>query len=121
MSERRKITIELLDPIKGHNGLISQVVLREPSLRDLFDLGEPQILGFGGTGKGIAGQIPFLVEDNKAIGAYFERLVQPPADPLLLGNCSLRDAMKIKAAIVGFFTEARVPSDSSKPDSSSST
>jgi hypothetical protein len=92
--------IELSKPITGHEGPVTKVVLKEPTAADYFALGEPQIVARNPDGT------VFVVENDAAVKQYIERCCVSPS-PLLLAQLSLRDAVKVKAAVLDFFMVAR--------------
>lgn len=106
--------IPLSEPIAGHSGPIAKVVLREPTLADVMEIGEPQVIGRTADGT------LYAVEHVGSIKAYLERCVQSP-DALLLGQLCLADALAVKDALIGFFSTARLASLPASPTSSSST
>ncbi len=95
-----KVTVDLETPLIGHTGPIKQITLREPLACDYWELGEPYA-----HARNLDGAI-ISVEKADTIKAYIERLVVD-LDPLLLGQASLKDAIKISQAVVGFFSDAR--------------
>lgn len=101
MSE--KIEIELTTPIVGHSGPITKVVLRAPLAGDFFLLGEP--FAYAASKEGLV----YSAENAEVVRGYIERLLIEP-NALLLANVSLKDAMRIKAVLMDFFSDARPPS-----------
>jgi hypothetical protein len=101
---RKQITLPLKRPFQGADGSVSSIVLQEPTAGEFFVLGAPQtwVKAAGGMA---------LVDNDQAIRAYAERLIVKP-DPLLaMTQMSVLDAIAVKDAIVGFFTEeAQTPS-----------
>ena len=95
---RETKTIQLKKPFEGAKGVISAVVVQEPTAGDFFALGAPQTLVR--TSGGMA-----LVDNDAAIRAYAERLIVEPDPVLAMNNMSVRDAIAVKDAIVGFFSE----------------
>jgi hypothetical protein len=110
---RKQITVALKRPFEGGKGLIRNIVLQEPTAGDYFQLGAPQtwVRASGGMA---------LVENDQAIRAYAERSIIDP-DPLLaMTNMSVIDAIAVKDAIVGFFTEEKATQSQQSAISSSS-
>jgi hypothetical protein len=97
----KTVTITLREPIIGHQGAITEVVVREPRGPDYMRHGEfytwlP------------AGADNYVRTDNEeAQLAYSECCVVEPKDKNLLQQVSLADQMAIKDAIGGFFYAAR--------------
>lgn len=113
----RSVTIQLSEPVVGHQGPITEVVLRPPSLPQYLAIGEPWSVVPAPDGREGA-----VVENDAAIAAYGEACVAEPRDKLLLGQIGLADAMAIKDAILDFFVAARQARRSpTSPTSSSST
>ncbi|TBW33354.1 hypothetical protein EYW49_20560 [Siculibacillus lacustris] len=110
-----QITIDLETPIAiGEDKKIARVVLREPRMRELLAFGKPF------RWVTMAGK-PQYVEDDDAIKAYLEKLVEEPDIPTLLGNVSLADGLRIREAFLGFFakSEATAAIAAAKPTTSS--
>jgi hypothetical protein len=110
--------IELLDPIIGHSGPIKTVVMREPKAADFFELGDP--IAFARSG-----DMVYSADKEAVIKAYVDRCVVEP-NALLLEQLSLADAMRVRDAVVDFFSDARVktlpqPATSSSSGSGSQT
>lgn len=96
------VTIKLSKPLPGHNGPITEIVIREPNCEDLLEFGDPCIYARLEDGT------LFPAEDKEAIKRYVNRLVD--LDPLLLGKLSLADGLRIKDTVIGFFIDARLTS-----------
>lgn len=107
----RTTTVDLAEPIVGHAGPITRIVLREPTARDYFSLGEPSVYARNGDGA------IYSVENAEVIERYIERCIAEPQDSLLIGQMTLADAMRVKGAVLDFFTAARSPGSSSAPNS----
>jgi hypothetical protein len=103
--------IQLKNPIEGHVpdatgtgtvlGAITEIELREPRYRDVMTLGEPAAYARSDGG------LIYTAEKDDVVQAYVERLLVSPKDPALLTQLSLADALQLKEAVFGFFTEAR--------------
>ncbi len=93
----RKITIELDTPLRGHNGEIKAVVLREPRMAEYFRLGDPWTIALS------EGKVPFTIENGEAIEQYVRACVVEPADFQLLEQGGLQLARKLKEAVLSFF------------------
>jgi hypothetical protein len=95
---RKKIEIKLATPIKGHNGPISIVTVREPTFSEYLQYGDPIIwvpLPSGGV---------FPSEVHDVVTAYMRICVEQ--DALLIEQGGLDLARKLKDAILGFFLPA---------------
>lgn len=103
----KTVTIPLAAPIVGHNGPIAQVVVKEPTGRDYFTLGEPSVWARNADGTS------YVVENTEVLEKYIERCIAEPTDPLLLSQLGLADAMKIREAVLDFFGAARQASSPS--------
>lgn len=111
----KTVTVTLREPIVGHAGAITEVVLRPPGLTEYARIGEPWSVVPSANGEGV------VVENDAAIAAYLECCFVEPKDPLLLGQVQLADAMRIKTELLNFFGAARQASMSpTSPTSSSS-
>lgn len=91
-------TVPLKRPFAGGGGMVTEVVLQEPTGGDYFLLGHPQtwVKASGGMA---------LVDNDQAIKAYAERLIIKP-DPLLaMTQMNVLDAIAVKDAILGFFED----------------
>src|SRR5262245_1615460 len=97
----KQITIQLAEPLAGHQGPIATVVVREPRAAEFFRLGEPFAYARNADGT------IFTVENAETVKAYLDALIVEPADRLLIEQLSLSDAMKVKETVLGFFTAAR--------------
>ena len=92
--------VPLSEPIDAHGKQITEAVVREPTYADLMQFGEPSVVARNPDGT------IYAVENDAAIRQYLDRCVVEP-DPSLLRAVPLRDAIAIKAALIGFFTDAR--------------
>lgn len=107
-----EITIKLLKPLDiGGDVKIDEVVLREPTAREYFEIGEP--IQYQRTAdKAVVG-----IEMDDAISAYIKRLVIKPDIPAQVGNLSLPDAIRVKDGLLDFFRESQVRARSVAPNS----
>lgn len=110
----KHVTIELSEPIIGHSDPIRRVVLQEPRARDYFALGEPSVYARNPDGT------VYAVENAEVIDRYIERCIVEPKESILLDQMSLGDAMRVKDAVLGFFSDARKKTLPSSSMSSSS-
>jgi hypothetical protein len=94
--------VDLTAPIKGHgNRMFSMVRIREPTARDFLELGSPQAPIYGPNGT-------FTMADNdQTIAAYLQRCIREPVADIVLSQVSLADVMRIREALLDFFTDAR--------------
>ncbi|MGC2774324.1 MAG: hypothetical protein WA418_01670 [Bradyrhizobium sp.] len=89
----------------GKGGMVTKIVLQEPSAPDYFALGDPQTWVRASAGAA-------LVDNDAAIKAYTERMIIEP-DPLLaMSQMGLLNAIAVKRGILGFFSvSSPTPSD----------
>lgn len=101
----KTIEIRLEEPLVGHGGAISVVKVREPRAGDVLDIGEPIVFARAEQGALIS------VENDDKIRRYIERLTLDdtgkPIDPNILAQGSAADIIRIREAVLDFFTEAR--------------
>lgn len=102
----KETTITLIEPIKGHEGPITALTVREPTYREYFEIGDPQIIAKNPD------DTIYAVDNDKALQAYADKCIN--LDPLLLKQLCLADAMQVRGAILDFFLSARkaIPSPS---------
>jgi hypothetical protein len=110
------VTVKLTKPIAGHSGLIKEITLREPRYREIMKFGEPFQRGFTRDGS-----VAYYVENIDVIRSYIEVLIQAPADALLLEQLETADTLRLKDAVLGFFTTAMSKQSEDTSTSSSST
>jgi hypothetical protein len=97
----RQTRVPLQEPIDGHGGKVTAVVVREPTAAEYFAIGEPQV-----TARNPDGTI-YSIENDASIDAYMDRCIVEP-DPLLAKKqMGLADGIAVKAALLGFFLAAR--------------
>jgi hypothetical protein len=96
-------TITLAKPLTGHGKTVTTVEVREPTGREFLELGEPRSLV-----KAAGGALVFADNDS-AIQSYVEKCIEGDA-LLVIGQASLVDMMKIKKAVLDFFTAANMAS-----------
>ncbi|MEN3239017.1 hypothetical protein PUR29_36890 [Methylobacterium ajmalii] len=110
------VTIPLTRPVDGHRGEIREVILREPTWGDVMPVGNPYTIHHSPEG------VPIVVENPAIIEHYLERCVVEPMHYNLLTNCNLRDALRVRQALLDFFLNAE-PGDAASntsPGTSSS-
>ncbi len=81
---------------------IEKLIFREPKMSDIIANGEPYIPTRSPNGATI------VVENMAAIaGLASDCLIEPFGRPAIIEQLALRDALAVKDAIIGFFTDAR--------------
>ena len=93
-------TILLDTPFEMFGKSHRELVVREPTGGDLFDLGEPTQISRAPDGTF------YEVEFVSVIRQYASRLIRHEGGENVLKLLSLQDAKKIKEAILDFFTAA---------------
>lgn len=120
----KTVTIKLREPLVGHGGQVTELIVKEPKGRDFLELGEPH--SYARAGKD---GLVVHTENDAAVQGYFERCVGtakgpkdlPLADPILiLDQLCLADAIAVKEAILSFFMDARLAFSAAPSNSSSS-
>jgi hypothetical protein len=100
--------LKLSKPVTGARGPVSVLRFREPNFSDWTALGDPEGPLWMGTGEGrslVIQQFPQI------IGQYAEKLLVDE-DVNLLSLLGLRDALRLKDLVLGFFREAESPASS---------
>jgi hypothetical protein len=110
----KSTTIDLIDPIVWPDKPLNQLILKEPTGGLYSDLGEPRILVRNIDGAG------YYVEQVELIRKYLDACLDIDGGASVLRMLSLADAMRIKAALFDFFTDADVAISSRNKTSSSS-
>lgn len=108
------VKVPCTPPIVGHGGPITEIEIREPTLGDIMDLGEP--FAYSQTP---SGQV-FATEVTSTVRAYYERCLVSPSDPLVVEQASLKTGRAVKAAILGFFREGGSTAADSKTSGTTS-
>lgn len=94
----RSVTVELLDVYLG--GDLKRVVIREPKMSEFIANGDPvTLMKTGGSW--------YTVENDAAIQAYLRSCIVEPESMSYINNLSLADAMRVKEAMLSFFSTAR--------------
>ena len=107
------VELDLAQAVTGHGGQITRVVLRPPTARDYFALGEPSVYARNADGTIYSIEYPQIIED------YIRRcIVEPKEMELVVGQIGLVDGMKIKEALLDFFASARAGSKAGQNSSS---
>ena len=98
MSDQQTSSIKLDRPIISHEGAISEIVLRDPLYPDFMAIGEPWSFVYDAKGVGVP------VDSEPAVAEYIRRCLVTPKDELLLQQCTIGDARRLKKWLLGFFT-----------------
>lgn len=123
----KTISVKLCHPFPGHGGSVTEVVLREPTAEEFFELGEPRTTIFAAdpttTHLKTASQTVEMkqVDNGPAIKKYLEKCVKSPDALLLFTSLSLADAMQVKESLLSFFDLALAAASATPATSSSST
>lgn len=96
------VTIKLFSPTVFAGEPLNEVTIREPNGRDFTRFGEPFQFFGGGSG-------PIVMQENEeAVCRYLDAcIVHAMGGAAILPNLGLSDAMRVKEALLGFFTVAR--------------
>ena len=92
-------TIQLSQPVEMHGKRVTEIVLNEPTGGQYLDFGEPRTVVNASGGL-------FYTENDAVISAYLDACVKHEAGVHVLRLLSLTDAMNVKKALLGFFTDA---------------
>lgn len=102
----KTVEIRLDEPIADHGGAIRSVRVREPRAGDILDIGDPMVYARSPDGALIA------VENDEKVRKFIERLTLDDQgrqiDPLILATGSASDLIRIREAVLDFFTQARM-------------
>lgn len=86
----------LARPIKAHGEDVEQITLREPTVKDMIEVGQPFLI--------IAGDGETAVRiQNKTVAQYIVRLAQIPMSSV--EQMAPADFTKAQAVVMGFFGE----------------
>jgi len=85
--------------ITTHQGVIHEIEIREPTLGDLMEFGEPYAYTRSPDGQ------PFVTEIPSTIRQYFERCLVSPKDPIVVESCTLKTGYAVKRAVLRFFQQ----------------
>jgi hypothetical protein len=94
----KTVKVELAKPIVAHGGAVSHVVLREPTVAEYLEIGDPFLVALSPEGK-----VPFIVEDKAALASYVKLLVVEPDWLLTEKQLDWRDMRKIMERVRSFF------------------
>jgi hypothetical protein len=92
-------TIKLQKPVTWFDKPLSEISLKEPSALDFISIGEPQTLVRH------ADDSAYFIENDIAIGKYFERLLNVDGGISVLAVLSVTDGIALKRALFSFFTD----------------
>lgn len=112
--------VKLSRKYEAFGKVFDSVTLREPKLRDHFQLGDPVEIHSGPDGQG-----RFVIEHLDRVQGYLDRLAVPEKPGReCIDDLDLADSIALKQAVNDFFTEAhkrraRQTSSSSGQDSPS--
>lgn len=88
------VVIALSRPVRAHGEDISEIELREPTVKDTIEIGQPFLIIVGDGDTGIRIQ-------NKTVAAYIVRLAAVPMSTV--EQLTLADFGAAQAAVLGFF------------------
>lgn len=108
------VKIPVPEGLTDHHGVVTEIELREPTLGDIMDLGEPFAYSMTPTGQ------VFSTEITSTVRAYFERCLVSPKSALVAEQASLKTGRAVKAAILGFFREGGSTAADSKTSETTS-
>ena len=104
----KTVTIVCDTPLEAHEGKkITQIVLREPTMDQYFQHGDPWTVALSEKG------IPFSIENGEVIATYVKLCLVEPKDPQLLQQGGIALAKKIKNVILDFFRPGASASEGS--------
>ena len=89
-------TVSLSKPIKAHGDDVSEITLREPTTKDVIEIGLPTLIIPGDDGQSTGVEIR-----QKVVARYISRLAAIPMGSV--EALSLSDFSLCTAAVMGFF------------------
>ena len=92
------VTVPLSKPIKAHGDEVSELTLREPTTKDVIELGLPTLIIPGADGQSTGVEIR-----QPVVARYVSRLAAIPMGSVKA--LSLKDFSLCTAAVMGFFGE----------------
>lgn len=113
MSEPKRTTIKLEEPILDGNNVLTEIVLRHPLYSDYRECGEV-VTYVEDNGRGV----PVVVDAT--VFRYVERCLVSPKSFLLLDHLTLADGRKIREWLLGFFRRDAVATEGSTTSSPTS-
>ncbi|MDX7950480.1 hypothetical protein P7D22_04710 [Lichenihabitans sp. Uapishka_5] len=114
MSERKRTTIKLEEPILDGTNVLTEIILRDPLYSDYRECGEV-VTYVEDNGRGM----PVVIDAT--VFKYIERCLVSPKSFLLLDHLTLNDGRKLREWLIGFFRRdvaATEGSTTSSPTSS---
>lgn len=108
--------IPLSRPIQGPQGEIAELSMRLPQWDDIMPVGSPYTVHSSKDGN------KFVVENNEAIEHYARACLVEPKDASLLRQLGPIDTLKVREAVLDFFTPGfqASPSSNAQPPVGSS-
>ena len=98
------VKIKLTKPIEFFGKRAAEITMKEPTGGQYSKIGDARTLVFSATGSA------YWVEDKAAIAAYYDALIEHEAGgEAVVASLNLRDAMKVKETLFGFFAQASQP------------
>lgn len=105
----KTITVKLQQSIIDHGGPTTEVIVREPTCEEFFELGEPRTTVFTTDPStkhlktaGAAVEMK-QVDNGPAIKRYLTQCIVKPDALLVFAQCSLADGMRIREEFLTFF------------------
>lgn len=108
------VTIKLSAPIQTHQGFVSEINFRPPTLGEYLAIGELVTLVRSPNGNVIP------TDNNENYSRYIEKLLLPPVQALQIEDCSLEVALEVKDIIANFFQTASLARERSKKSQTTS-
>lgn len=102
------IRVPLAKPITGHGGTFTHVTVREPTVAEYLDIGDPYLVGVSPRE-----QVGFALDDKAALAAYAKLLVVEPDWLLVEAQVGWRDMRAIVKVIRGFFQDVAAGDEAS--------
>lgn len=110
----RRVTVKLTTPISVDGKPVAEIILKEPGFDLYLQLGDPYT-----TARSREGTL-FMVPRDEIIRDYVEKCLVSPDNPHDLMQISgLADAMKIRSAVLGFFSDSNTAIAEGQPSASS--
>lgn len=116
MSDQKRTTIKLEQPLLMGGTVIHEVVLRDPTYAEYMSLGDPWTYRFTEEGRAVP------LDHEPTMALYVQRCLVEPKSHLMIEHCTVRDAMAIKGWLLSFFAVvAPAKGGSTTPSQTSST
>ena len=90
------VTVQLNKPITAHGEEVSQITLREPTTKDVIELGLPTLIVISEDGKSTGVEVR-----QKVAARYIMKLAAIPLGAV--ESMSMQDFSSCTAAVMGFF------------------